>query len=112
MTLEKSRLSTESTKILRRFPSSSFHLYTQVPAEHRHSGRDAGIQSHGCESIGLAFALIKRLYSCQVTVPFGYAQDRHGAGYRHPCRYDDTKRDGVCNPVPKVSAMPELSSYI
>ncbi len=25
-------------------------VYTKVPAGHRHSGMDAGIQSHGCEN--------------------------------------------------------------
>ncbi len=44
------KLGQSTVKLFRWFPSSSYCLYTQVPAGYRHSGRDAGIQSHGCES--------------------------------------------------------------
>ena len=45
----------------RSFPSSSSRRYTQVSARHRRSGRDAGTQAQGCETIGWDVALIKHV---------------------------------------------------
>jgi len=59
-------------------------LYTSVCGTPlaRHSGRDAGIQAQGCESSQPSRASKQRMRFQKVTV--------HGAGYRHPCRYDDS----------------------
>ena len=45
-----------------------------------------------------------------------HAEEKHATGFipEDPEKYATMppKRDGVCNPVPNVSAMTELSSYI
>ena len=46
----------------------------------RHSGRDAGIQSQGCETVDYRAYKIKHLCNRQITV--------HGSGLRHPGRND------------------------
>ena len=46
----------------------------------RHSGRDAGIQSQGCETVDYRVYKIKHLRNRKVTV--------HGSGFRHPGRND------------------------